>query len=59
MYNRETEKCWKNITEYQHGFTIGIVNIAEDLKGLQLGLINIARNNEGWRKILPFANWNF
>jgi len=48
-----------NYTEYQHGFTIGIVNIAEDLSGLQLGIINIARNNEGWRKILPIANWHF
>ena len=48
-----------NYTEYQHGFTIGIVNIAESLNGLQLGIINIARNNEGWRKILPIANWRF
>ena len=48
-----------NYTEYQHGFTIGIVNIAESLNGLQLGLINIAKNNEGWRKILPIANWCF
>jgi len=31
-----------------------------DLSGISFGgLINIARNNEGWRKILPIANWHF
>ena len=36
-----------------------------DLSGITFGglinarIINIARNNEGWRKILPIANWNF
>jgi hypothetical protein len=48
-----------NITEYQRGLTIGIVNIAGELSGVQIGIINIAGNNEGWRRVLPFANWRF
>lgn len=43
----------------QVGFSIAIVNYADELEGVQMGLVNYAGNNPKWAQILPLLNMHF
>ncbi|MEP6730672.1 MAG: hypothetical protein ABJE10_08535 [bacterium] len=49
---------YNDIRGVQHGWAIGVINIADELDGVQVGLLNIARNNPSGRKVLPIVNWH-
>ena len=65
MVDRRGELKGLSISSYnkilgmQTGVSIGLLNYANNLRGVQLGIINFVPNNPGWRRILPFINWNF